>query len=328
MAIKRVVSTEFWTDEKVINDFTPEDKYFFLYLLTNPHSSLLGVYKLVPKQAAFEMGYSVDAVNALLERFDKKYRRIKYNNDTCEVAIRNYLKHGIVTGGKPIRDRLEKDAQAVKDKSLLAFIADANEDNANDTVQQFLATLPPAPPTYGDGNGNGNGNGESSTTRQRLVNDSSQTQKSCSYETIKNETLQNKETGEKCEWCGCMTSVIHEHHHPIPKRLGGTSVVRICSNCHAEFHKREGQVNGDRHSGVIESRRFTPPSLTEVQAYCTERNNKIDAQRFIDFYESKGWLIGKNKMKDWRAAIRNWESRDNQDKPKEPDYTKGWGEYA
>lgn len=52
---------------------------------------------------------------------------------------------------------------------------------------------------------------------------------------------------------------------------------------------------------------FVKPTLEEVEAYCKERNNGIDAQHFIDFYESKDWFIGKNKMKDWRACIRTWE---------------------
>jgi phage replication O-like protein O len=56
---------------------------------------------------------------------------------------------------------------------------------------------------------------------------------------------------------------------------------------------------------------FTPPTLQEVTQYCRERRNNIDPQAFIDFYESKGWLIGKNKMKDWKAAIRTWERRQN-----------------
>lgn len=52
---------------------------------------------------------------------------------------------------------------------------------------------------------------------------------------------------------------------------------------------------------------FTPPTVEEVQAYCKERNNKIDAQAFVNFYESKGWMVGKNKMKNWKAAIVTWE---------------------
>lgn len=55
------------------------------------------------------------------------------------------------------------------------------------------------------------------------------------------------------------------------------------------------------------SSRFTPPTLEEVQAYCKERNNKVDTERFIDFYSSKGWMVGRNKMKDWKACIRTWE---------------------
>lgn len=53
--------------------------------------------------------------------------------------------------------------------------------------------------------------------------------------------------------------------------------------------------------------RFTPPSVDEVRGYCEERKNGIDAQAFVDFYESKGWFVGKNKMKDWKAAVRTWE---------------------
>lgn len=56
--------------------------------------------------------------------------------------------------------------------------------------------------------------------------------------------------------------------------------------------------------------RFTPPTLEEVEAYCFERNNNVDAQSFIDFYSAKGWMIGKNKMKDWKAAVRTWEKND------------------
>lgn len=58
--------------------------------------------------------------------------------------------------------------------------------------------------------------------------------------------------------------------------------------------------------------RFTPPSVEEVQAYCTQRGNNVDAQRFCDFYTSKGWKIGKNNMQDWRAAIRTWEQKNRE----------------
>mgnify|MGYP007022124248 CR=1 FL=1 len=59
---------------------------------------------------------------------------------------------------------------------------------------------------------------------------------------------------------------------------------------------------------------FVPPTLEEVTAYCQERGNNVDPQMFIDFYESKGWYVGKNKMKSWKASIRTWERSDRNDR--------------
>lgn len=53
--------------------------------------------------------------------------------------------------------------------------------------------------------------------------------------------------------------------------------------------------------------RFTPPSFEEVQRYCAERRNGVDPQRFVDYYTSNGWKVGRNQMKDWKAAVRTWE---------------------
>lgn len=64
----------------------------------------------------------------------------------------------------------------------------------------------------------------------------------------------------------------------------------------------------------LDSKRFTPPTLEEVKAYCQERNNGVNPERFIDFYAAKGWRVGNQAMKDWKAAIRTWESRDQRDK--------------
>lgn len=73
----------------------------------------------------------------------------------------------------------------------------------------------------------------------------------------------------------------------------------------------------DTPNGVSKRKCFAPPTVDEVRAYCQERGNNIDPQRFVDFYESKGWFVGKNKMKDWKAAVRNWEGRDKQNTPKQ-----------
>ena len=66
-------------------------------------------------------------------------------------------------------------------------------------------------------------------------------------------------------------------------------------------------------------KRFTPPTVAEVYAYMTERglNNKDEAEAYCDFYQSKGWLVGKAKMKDWKAAVRTWISRNKKDQPQQ-----------
>ena len=63
-----------------------------------------------------------------------------------------------------------------------------------------------------------------------------------------------------------------------------------------------------------ESKKFVKPTIENIQDYCLERKNGINANAFYDFYESKDWMVGKNKMKDWKACIRTWEQRDKKEK--------------
>ena len=78
--------------------------------------------------------------------------------------------------------------------------------------------------------------------------------------------------------------------------------------------EKEGEKEGDI--------RFTPPTAEQVRAYAHGHGLKINADRFVDFYSSKGWMVGKAKMKDWQAAVRNWAARDRQEAPetKKTDY--------
>ena len=70
---------------------------------------------------------------------------------------------------------------------------------------------------------------------------------------------------------------------------------------------RLGKCNKGESVRGEKADRFVPPDVNQVQEYCDSRNNGIDAQTFVDFYTSKGWMVGKNKMKDWKAAVRTWE---------------------
>ncbi|RHP57377.1 hypothetical protein DWZ16_10805 [Clostridium sp. AF29-8BH] len=79
-----------------------------------------------------------------------------------------------------------------------------------------------------------------------------------------------------------------------------------------EVTEKETEIS-DAHETAKKVARFIPPTVDEVQAYCEERKNGVDARCFVDFYESKNWVVGKAKMKNWKAAVRTWE-RNRRDK--------------
>lgn len=86
-----------------------------------------------------------------------------------------------------------------------------------------------------------------------------------------------------------------------------TSVTK----CHESKNKSKSKsIELDKKRG-----RFTPPSHEEVAEYVAENGYQVDAGAFIDFYQMKDWMVGKNKMKDWKAAVRNWHRRDTEKKP-------------
>lgn len=82
-------------------------------------------------------------------------------------------------------------------------------------------------------------------------------------------------------------------------------------------HANNSKYNNDstNHQSNNKGSLFMPPTESEVEAYCRERGNAVNAEAFIAYYESNGWMIGKNRMKDWKAAVRTWEQRDRMAKP-------------
>lgn len=93
----------------------------------------------------------------------------------------------------------------------------------------------------------------------------------------------------------------------LPQGNVTDNVIVTLSN--ATDKDKERDKKEDINNSVAQKRtRFSPPTVDDVKAYCKERNNSVDAERFIDYYNSNGWMVGKNKMKDWKAAVRTWES--------------------
>lgn len=102
--------------------------------------------------------------------------------------------------------------------------------------------------------------------------------------------------------------------HSDSKSMANDSkpIASVCEPMPNANANANANVNANvKEKGEKKAKRFLPPSVSDVAAYCRERNNGIKPQQFVDFYTSKGWKIGKNPMKDWKAAVRTWEQKDD-----------------
>lgn len=123
MAIYRNVQLSFWTDRKVEEDFTPEDKYFYLYLFTNPHTNLCGCYELGIRQAVRETGYNEDTVLRLIDRFENVHGVISYDKKTREILILNWHKYNWTKSGEFMKG-LDKHINNVKSDEFRNYLFD------------------------------------------------------------------------------------------------------------------------------------------------------------------------------------------------------------
>lgn len=94
------------------------------------------------------------------------------------------------------------------------------------------------------------------------------------------------------------------------------NVQSVSNNCPTEIEK-DIEIEKDTEKEVCKpQKRFAKPTLEDVIAYCQERNNNVDAEKWYNYYSANGWKVGKNPMKDWKAAVRTWERSDDGGKPK------------
>lgn len=210
MAMYRNVMMNFWTDRKVSDDFTPEDRYFYLYLFTNPHTNLCGCYEISFKQAVAETGYSRDSIENLLKRFENVHDVIRYSTKTGEILILNWHKYNW-TSSEKFRKPLLAQINAVKCQNFKDYLM----------------------------------------------------------------------------------SVFYEDTVSIPYSYGSDTTDTVTDT--VTDTKKEKKA-----------RNMIPPTIEMVEDYINEHGYNVNAHSFMDFYDSKGWLVGKTKMKDWQAAVRTW----------------------
>lgn len=121
MALYRTVALAFWTDTKVIDNFTAEDRYFYLYLFTNPHTNLCGCYEVSVKQMAAELAFDVSAIMPLINRFQTIHNVIRYSPNTKEILILNWHKYNW-TSSEKFRKPMLKEIALVKEPKFKAYL--------------------------------------------------------------------------------------------------------------------------------------------------------------------------------------------------------------
>lgn len=146
MAKGRLISTGFWDDSKVVDDFTPEDKYIYLYCMTNPHTNLCGCYEVSVKQIASETGYNEDTVKRLLMRLDRNHNVIRYNSTTKELLVLNWFRYNWSASEK-LNKPLLAEIRGIKCDGFREYLAGRYNERETVTVPYEYCETPPVQDT-------------------------------------------------------------------------------------------------------------------------------------------------------------------------------------
>lgn len=198
----------------------------------------------------------------------KRLRKIA-GGDTYTIIYLKMLLRSIMSDGKLYFDGLEDDFA-----SELALDLDEKEENVQITVQYLL--------------------------------------KSGLLEMCSDEEYYLPDTKDST---GCETAVasrVRKHREKQKALHCNANVTQVKHLCNGEIEKeleieKEIELDSSAKSTTTKRKRFEKPTISDVEQYCIERNNNVDPQHFVDYYESNGWKVGKNSMKDWKAAVRTWE---------------------
>ena len=134
MSNYRNISLSFWTDSKVDDEFTPEDKYFYLYLLTNPHTNICGCYEISMKAMERETGYNSDTINRLIKRMSELHNVIRYSKTTKEILVLNWSKYNWSSSDKVIK-AVKSVAEYIKSATFKKYILEKLENGKNSYIQ-------------------------------------------------------------------------------------------------------------------------------------------------------------------------------------------------
>ena len=125
----RILHTTFWNEDPDMYELTPEQKYFYIYLLTGPQTRQCGISVFSTKIASDQTGYNKDTIEKLIILFQDDFKKIRYNKETKEIAIKNWARWNYYGKNLKVKICIEKELKLVKDRSLIDYVWKAREED-------------------------------------------------------------------------------------------------------------------------------------------------------------------------------------------------------
>ena len=272
MAEYRTLRMTFWNDPYV-EELGPEGRLFYLYLITCPHTNNLGLLEVSHRRMAYETSLAEEVVRRLLAEAEAAGKLV---TDGSQIWLVNFVKHQASTSPKLVQ-------------SLRALLARVSSRKIRGAVASAYPALFPGMAGEGDDPGPlpaaaPAGEGPAFPAPNNGLPSAGDGPRPC---------ISPGEEGFSPEHFSRAFPTVGEGYGRAVPTAGAAA----------------GNKEGDEEGAGQGKARFRPPTPEEVQAYCDARGNGIEARAFVDFYASKGWKVGASPMKDWRAAVRTWESR-------------------
>lgn len=295
---------------KLKTDFFEDDKIDFIMSQKNG-SEYIVLYQLLCLKSANNNGCLGSKIGDILLKWDEEkiQRECKYFDlDTIRVALSLYRSLGLVYEGNDELIRIANFEEMVGSETKHAqkqrnYRENKLEELPNKIVKRLnreMVLLPNGKTKYVDEKRYG-GNG----------------------------ALALDLAGAKCEICGTSENILIHHNNGYSNEL--EDLYCLCTSCHGKVESGGYTLSTHKYTlastqeidieiekdidikkekeNIKEKKRFCKPTIEEIQLYCEERNNNVDATTFYDFYESKGWKVGTTPMKDWKACVRTWENK-------------------
>lgn len=298
---KRLIDTELWNNEQIVEEFTCDDKYFWLYLLTSPHGSICGVMRYSPAIIGRDMGLHKDTIENLVYRFENNYKLIVVDKETKELLILNWYKWNWSTSGKLLQSVLNS-----KETIKSAFIQELVQERIDFvTGKTDRVSIPYAYPTISNTITNTN-NIENSICKENYNKRNENVVQSSFLETDEN-LVQNEKVDLETETPTSTTSLIANNEKQELQQEANKSdeqtdydkIIDYFEKTWCRYPRKEGKVQAkttfthkvfdkDEEISRILARRVYKSLERQIQAWQNENNGAGRDKQYIPFFSS--WL--------------------------------------